>query len=337
VIEVEKSNNIVLTSRIRLARNFLGIPFPHVLPPDKSEEVINEVFSSVMCNNVNNKHEFRLIKLKELDSLNRLSLVEKHLISKEHVRNFENAAVLINKENNISIMINEEDHIRLQVMENSFNLKDIYEMASEIDNLIEEKITYAFDSKLGYLTSCPTNIGTGIRASVMLHLPALSLIKNIDNIIDTVNQVGMTIRGFYGEGSNSMGNIYQISNQITLGLSEDEIINNIVGVTKKIIDNENNARGLIMRKQALELEDDIYRSLGMLKYTRLITTSECLNLLSKVRMGIELGIINDIEIKNIDELFFKVQPATLQLADGEDLDDRGRDVERARVVRETLS
>jgi protein arginine kinase len=334
---VEKSKNIVLTSRIRLARNFLGIPFPHVLSPDKSEEVVNDVCSSVMGNELNDKLGFKLIKLKELDNLERLSMVEKHLISKEHARNYENAAVLINKENNISIMINEEDHIRLQVMENNFNLKDIYEMASDIDNLIEEKITYAYDSKLGYLTSCPTNLGTGIRASVMLHLPALSLIKNIDNIIDTVNQVGMTIRGFYGEGSNSMGNIYQISNQITLGLSEDEIINNIVGVTKKIIDNENNARSLIMRKQALELEDDIYRSLGMLKYTRLITTPECLNLLSKVRMGIELGIINDVDIKSIDELFFKVQPATIQLANGSDLDDRGRDVERARVVRETLS
>lgn len=331
------SNNIVLTSRIRLARNISEVPFPHMLPFSKSEEIIEEVNASVINNYINNINEFKLIKLKEISNLERLSMVEKHLISKEHVKNYENAAVLINNTNNISIMINEEDHIRLQVMENSFNLKGIYEIASEIDDIIEDKVTYAYDNKLGYLTSCPTNLGTGIRASVMLHLPALSLIKNIDNVIDTVNQVGMTIRGFYGEGSNSMGNIYQISNQITLGLSEDEIINNIVGVTKKIIDNENSARELILKKQALELEDDIYRSLGMLKYTRLITTSECLNLLSKIRMGIEMGIIKDIDIKSIDELFFKVQPATLQLASGGELDNRGRDVARAKVIREILN
>lgn len=330
------SKNIVLTSRIRLARNLSGIPFPHMLSSDKSEEIINEVNASIIGSDINKKNEFRLIKLRELNNLERLSMVEKHLISKEHANNYENAGVLINNLNNISIMINEEDHIRLQVMQDNFNLKEIYELASEIDDVIEEKTTYAYDSKLGYLTSCPTNLGTGIRASVMVHLPALSLIKNIDNIIETVNQVGMTIRGFYGEGSNSMGNFYQISNQITLGLSEDEIINNIVGVTKKIIDNENSARGLIMKKQALEVEDDIYRSLGMLKYTRLITTSECLNLLSKVRMGIELSIINDIDIKSIDNLFFRVQPATIQLGNGGELDNRGRDVERARIVRETL-
>lgn len=332
-----EDNNVVLTSRIRLARNISGIPFPHMLSQEKSMEVVSEISSSIVNDEINKTNDFRIIKLNELNALERISMVEKHLISKEHSNNYQNAAVLINNLNNISIMINEEDHVRLQVMENSFNLKGIYELASEIDDVIEEKVTYAYDSKLGYLTSCPTNLGTGIRASVMLHLPALSLIKNIDNIIGTVNQVGMTIRGFYGEGSNSMGNIYQISNQITLGLSEDEIINNIVGVTKKIIDNEFSARELIMKKQQLELEDDIYRSLGMLKYTRLITTQECLNLLSKVRMGLEMDIIKDIDIKQLDNLFYKVQPATLELSGDGQGEDRARDIARAKMVRETLS
>jgi protein arginine kinase len=334
---MESKGSIVLTSRIRLARNISGIPFPHMLSLNRSEEVIDEIYSSIIDNEVNLENSFKLIKLNKINPLQRLSLVEKHLISKEHANNYEIAGVLLNDSNNISIMINEEDHIRLQVMENNFNLKEIYETAIKIDDVIEAKLNYAFDSKLGYLTSCPTNLGTGIRASVMVHLPALTLVKNINNIIETVNQVGMTIRGFYGEDSNAMGNIYQISNQITLGLSEYEIINNIVGVTKKIIDNERTARNLIMKKQALELEDDIYRSLGMLRYTRLITTSECLNLLSKVRMGVELGIINDIDIKKLDMLFVNVQPATIQLENGQELDDRGRDIARAKIVRETLS
>ena len=333
---MESKGNIVLTSRIRLARNISGIPFPHMLSLNKSEEVIDEVYSAIIDNEVNIENSFKLVKLSDINSLQRLSMVEKHLISKEHADNYEIAGVLLNDSNDISIMINEEDHIRLQVMENSFNLKEIYEKATQIDDAIEAKLKYAFDSKLGYLTSCPTNLGTGIRASVMVHLPALTLIKNINNIIETVNQVGMTIRGFYGEGSNAMGNIYQISNQITLGLSEYEIINNIVGVTKKIIDNEKTARNLILKKQALELEDDIYRSLGMLRYTRLITTSECLNLLSKVRLGVEMGIVNDIDIKDLDMLFINVQPATIQLQNDQEMDDRGRDIARAKLVRETL-
>lgn len=333
---MDKNSDIVLTSRIRLARNSEGVPFPHILSKEKSDEITQDIYSSVINNDINKENDFKLFKLGELKPIERLAMVEKHLISKEHANNYKNAAVILNNNKNISIMINEEDHIRLQVMENSFDLKGIYERASEIDDAIEEKITYAFDSKLGYLTSCPTNLGTGIRASVMIHLPALTMIKNINNILNTVNQVGMTIRGFYGEGSNSMGDIYQISNQITLGLEEDEIINNIVGVTKKIIDNEISARNMIMKKQALELEDDIYRSLGMLRYTRIITTTECLNLLSKVRMGVEMDIIKDIDIKKLDELFVKVQPGTIQLNSYEEIDNRGRDVIRAKLVREMI-
>lgn len=333
---MKEIENIVLTSRIRLARNLAGVPFPHIISEERSEQIISEIQAAVMNSELNVEEDFTLIRLKELNPFKRLSLVENHLISKEHANNYKNAAVLINKTNDISIMINEEDHIRLQVIGNEFDIKKIHELANKIDDVIEDKVTYAYDSKLGYLTSCPTNIGTGIRASVMLHLPALTLIKNIDNIIDTVNQVGITIRGYYGEGSNSMGNIYQISNQITLGLSEEEIINNIIGVSKKIIDNENSARNILMKKQALEIEDDIFRSLGMLKYTRVITSTECLNLLSKVRLGIEMGILNEFDIRDIDDLFSKVQPATLQLSLGQELDGRSRDIERARIVREML-
>lgn len=327
---------IVLTSRIRLARNIADIPFPHKLEETNAEIVIDKVNEAIVNNQVNDELQFRLVRLGKTSSIKRMSMVEEHLISKEHANNYKNAAVLISEDSSISIMINEEDHIRLQVMEKGFDLKGIYETASKLDDILEDKLNFAYDNKLGYLTSCPTNLGTGIRASVMLHLPALTFINNMDNITETVNQVGMTIRGFYGEGSSAMGNIYQLSNQITLGLSEEEIINNIIGVTKKIISNEENARSIIIKKQSLELEDDIYRSLGMLKYTRLMTTVESLNLLSKVRMGIELGIISDIPLEDIDGLYFKVQPNTIQLAGGEDMNNRARDIARATIIRKTL-
>ncbi|CCC57820.1 MULTISPECIES: protein arginine kinase [Caloramator] len=329
-------SDIVLTSRIRLARNIDGVPFPQKLNQDEANKVIKDVADSVLNSNSAIAHEFRLIKLRELKPLERLSMVEKHLISMDIVNEYQRGAVLLNREENVSIMINEEDHIRLQVIYPGFKVKDAYDYANKLDDLIEEKVQYAYDAKLGYLTSCPTNVGTGIRASVMLHLPALTLTKNINNVFNTVVQVGMTMRGIYGEGSNAMGNIYQISNQVTLGLTEDEIINNLIAVTKKIIDQEIKTREMLFEKQAAEIEDDIYRSLGLLKYSRMLSTQECLNLMSKVRLGIEMGIIKDIDVKKLNDLLVNVQPATLQLIEGRDLDTKERDIIRAKIVRETL-
>jgi protein arginine kinase len=329
-------SDIVLTSRIRLARNIDGVPFPQKLNQDEANKVIKDVADSVLNSNSAIAHEFRLIKLRELKPLERLSMVEKHLISMDIVNEYQRGAVLLNREENVSIMINEEDHIRLQVIYPGFKVKDAYDYANKLDDLIEEKVQYAYDAKLGYLTSCPTNVGTGIRASVMLHLPALTLTKNINNVFNTVVQVGMTMRGIYGEGSNAMGNIYQISNQVTLGLTEEEIINNLIAVTKKIIDQEIKTREMLFEKQAAEIEDDIYRSLGILKYSRMLSTQECLNLMSKVRLGIEMGIIKDIDVKKLNDLLVNVQPATLQLIEGRDLDTKERDIIRAKIVRETL-
>lgn len=329
-------SDIVLTSRIRLARNIDGVPFPQKLNQDEANKVIKDVADSVLNSNSAIAHEFRLIKLRELKPLERLSMVEKHLISMDIVNEYQRGAVLLNREENVSIMINEEDHIRLQVIYPGFKVKDAYDYANKLDDLIEEKVQYAYDAKLGYLTSCPTNVGTGIRASVMLHLPALTLTKNINNVFNTVVQVGMTMRGIYGEGSNAMGNIYQISNQVTLGLTEDEIINNLIAVTKKIIDQEIKTREMLFEKQAAEIEDDIYRSLGLLKYSRMLSTQECLNLMSKVRLGIEMGIIKDIDVKKLNDLLVNVQPATLQLIEGRDLDTKERDIIRAKIFRETL-
>ena len=333
--EVDK-NNIILTSRVRLARNLAHMPYPHMLNQEQINEVIEEVASSIMGSNSAVAGDFQVVRLKDMDQLDRVSMFEKHIVSSDLVNNYERAAVVVNKENDVSIMINEEDHIRLQVIYPGFKIKGAYEYANKLDDLMEEKLTYAYDVKLGYLTSCPTNVGTGIRASVMLHLPALTITKNINNVVNTVTQVGMTIRGIYGEGSNVMGNMYQVSNQVTLGLSEEEIINNLTAVTKKIIDQEEKARALLYEKQQDELEDDIYRSLGILKYARAISTAEGFNLLSRVRMGIEMGIIKDIEISVINNLLVNIQPATLQLNTGKEVDLAQRDKARAKILRETL-
>lgn len=335
-MEQMDKNNMILTSRVRLARNLANMPYPHLLNAEQTNRVIEEVASSIIGSNSAIAADFHVLKLKDMDQLNRVSMFEKHIVSSDLVNNYERAAVILNKKKNVSVMINEEDHIRLQVLYPGFRIKEAYEYANRLDDLMEEKLTYAYDGKLGYLTSCPTNVGTGIRASVMMHLPALTITKNINNIVNTVTQVGMTIRGIYGEGSNIMGNIYQVSNQVTLGLSEEEIINNLTAVTKKIIDQEEKARILLYEKQKDEVEDDIYRSVGILKYARVISTSEAMNLLSRVRMGIEMGIIKDIDINNINNLLVNIQPATLQLISGINGASGQRDKLRGKILREAL-
>lgn len=331
-----KDDGIVLTSRVRLARNIDKMPFPHILNNEQSDEVINEVSAAVLESNSAVAKNFKLMRLRDVKPIERQSMVEKHLISMDLANNYQRAGLLIDKDEDASIMINEEDHIRLQVLYPGFRIREAYDYASKLDDLIEEKITYAYDSELGYLTSCPTNVGTGIRASVMLHLPALSATRNINNILNTVTQLGMTIRGLYGEGSNVMGNIYQISNQVTLGLSEEEIINNLIAVTQKIVDQEMKARSIMLEKQRGDFEDSIYRALGILKYARVMASSECLNLLSRVRMGIEMGILKDVDMDIVNKLIIDSQPATLQLKEGKELGTDERDLIRARVVRESL-
>ena len=329
-------SDIIITSRIRLARNIKDIPFPHKLDEDKSNEIIDKVYGTLSGDDLQGIGPFNLVRFNKLSSAEKFSMVERHLISKELISNASKSATILNENENVSIMINEEDHIRLQVMMPGFKLKEALNYANELDDIIEGKIDYAFDNKLGYLTSCPTNVGTGLRASVMLHLPALSISKSVGGILNTLNQVGMTIRGIYGEGSSSEGNIYQVSNQVTLGLSEEEIINSLIAVVSKIVDQEKAARQVLNEKQGKELEDDLYRSIGILKYARMLSSREALNLLSNVRMGIDMGIIKDVKPEVVNELIVKVQPATLQLQSDKELSGAGRDELRAAIVREAL-
>lgn len=329
-------SDIVLSSRVRLARNIKGYHFPHIMSGDEARKVIDLCRSSIIESNTVLARDFHMVKMAEISPLQRMAMVEEHLISPVLLDNYEKSAVLINEDSTVSIMINEEDHIRLQVIYPGLQLNEAYEYASKIDDVIEENVEYAFDQRMGYLTVCPTNIGTGIRASVMVHLPALTITGNINGVLNAVTQVGLTIRGIYGEGSNVQGNIYQISNQITLGLSEEEIISNLTAVTRQIIDNEKMARNKLMQTNRMQIEDSVWRSLGILRNARILSSSECLNLISNVRLGAEVGILDGIDTKLLNELMINTQPATLVMREGREMDSELRDIKRAEYVRERL-
>lgn len=328
--------DIVLSSRVRLARNMKAYHFPHVMDNEEAFKVIKECSAAVLESNTPLSRSFELVELAKLSQLDRISLVEKHLISPGLAENYKRSGVLINDDSTVSIMINEEDHIRLQIIYPGLQLRETYDLANKIDDVIEERIDYAYDQKMGYLTVCPTNIGTGMRASVMMHLPALSMTQNINGVLNAVTQVGLTIRGIYGEGSNVQGNVYQISNQVTLGLSEEEIISNLTAVTRQIIDMEKAERQKLADSNQIKLEDNAWRSLGILKSARVLSSSECLNLISNLRLGIELGIISGIDSVTLNELMINTQPATLMKIEGGEFDAESRDIKRAKYVREKL-
>ena len=325
----------IISSRIRIARNLKNISFPHKLNKEKAEEIIKK-FEDAFYVNDYMKREYSTQRLWEEEENKLLSFQEKHLISPNLIRSREKSAFIINREETVSIMLNEEDHMRLQCINSGFDLREAYATADKIDTLLEDSLDYAFHEELGYLTSCPTNIGTGLRASVMIHLPALTINKEITQVLKALAQVGMTIRGLYGEGSGAEGNIYQISNQITLGLSEEEIIENLEAAIGQILQQENRARGYLLSNYKYDMEDKIFRSLAILESARVLKSKESLELLSNVRLGLELDLIKGIDNSIINGLLVNSQPATLQYNIGRTLTDRERDVERAKFMRETL-
>lgn len=326
-------DGIVISSRIRLARNIKGEAFPYRLDEEESRKIINDVEKAFYPEQ---SSEFKTINLWEQDKMTQQTFLEKHLISHKLLSNSKNAAFIVNKDETISIMVNEEDHIRLQCITAGFNLKEAYEAADKLDDKLEESLQYAFHEKLGYLTACPTNVGTGLRASLMIHLPALSMNSEMNGVLKALTQVGMTIRGLYGEGSEALGDFYQISNQITLGLREEEIITNLTAVANQIINQENIAREQMLKKYKYELEDKLLRSLGLLRSAVLLNSKECLFNLSNVRLGVDLGIINGIDKKTLNNLLVDIQPASLQSKSNEKLSEKERDLKRAEMVREIL-
>lgn len=333
-IENNDDKSIILSSRVRLARNIKNKPFPNRLNVDEAKDIIKMVEDAFYTSD-EIRENFKTIYLWEKDSNENMSFLEKHLVSSNLLNTKDKSAFICKNDETVSIMINEEDHIRMQCIYGGMAIREAYEEINHIDDNLEEVLEFPFDEKLGYITACPTNLGTGMRASVMLHLPALAANNQIQEIINALTQVGMTIRGLYGEGSKGYGNIYQISNQITLGVSEEDIINNIEAITSQLVNQELGLREKMKSQYNDELEDKIYRSLGILKTARILSTKEALNLLSNVRMGKEMGIIED-ECVGMNKILVNVQPATLQLSYEKEMQSKERDVERARLVRESL-
>ncbi|MDR4497046.1 MAG: protein arginine kinase [Candidatus Scalindua sp.] len=329
-----KESDIVISSRIRLARNVTGFPFLSRANLRQRKEVEALLRETIAKSEITK--ELSYVNLTTATTVDKLLLVERHLISKEHAEGDGERGVAFGKTETISLMINEEDHLRIQVIRAGFELKNTWVVIDEIDNCLSEKLNFAFSSRFGYLTACPTNVGTGMRASVMLHLPALGMTKHIEKVFNAVGKLGLVVRGLYGEGTKVSGDLYQISNQFTLGKTESEILSIIESVIPRITSYERMARKALVLESKEQLEDRIWRSYGMLKTARMITSEEILQLLSQVRMGVNLGLINDIEMKTLNELFILTLPGHLQKLQGCELDSTQRNIIRASFVRKRL-
>jgi protein arginine kinase len=330
-------SDIVLSSRVRLARNLQQFVFPIAADKESAHKVIETISGCI--NEKNKVSEFKnleMLMMEELKPLEKRVLVEKHLISPNLAETAKYGAVLMNDDESVSIMINEEDHIRIQCLAPGLQLEEVLQKANEMDNIIEEQADYAFDETRGYLTSCPTNVGTGLRASVMMHLPALVLTKKMSRIIPAINQLGLAVRGIYGEGTEAQGNIFQISNQMTLGKSEEDIIEDLAGAVMQVIQQERAARQQLQDGLKLQLEDKLYRSLGTLENSRIIQSKEAAKCLSDVRLGIDLEIFKGISKTILNELMILTQPGFLQQYAGEILNPEERDIRRASLIRERI-
>lgn len=328
------SNDVVISTRIRLARNLKDFPFPCKLNSQGREKVIEKVRDAVKKSNSPVASDFSFIRMSELTSSQSVSLVEKRLVSPEFISETDGRALLISKDECFSIMINEEDHIRLQVITKGLSLEQAYDTADKLDTLLDENLDFAFDEKLGYLTQCPTNLGTGMRASVMLHLPALEKSRAINRIAGNLSKLGLTIRGAHGEGTEPKGALYQLSNQVTLGISEKAAIENLKNITEQLIAQENQARERLC--SSIDIQDAISRSLGILRSALVVSHDEALKLLSNVRLGIVSKQITDVSTETIDKLMLAVEPATLTVSLNKNLSSHDRDIERAKLIKAEL-
>src|SRR5438045_2090303 len=274
--------------------------------------------------------------MENLSPLDKNILVERHLISREHAAKSAGSGLVLNREESLCVMINEEDHLRMQALRPGLQLKQAWGAIDQVDSELEKRLDYAFSSELGYLTACPTNLGTGIRVSAMLHLPGLVLAEQINQIIQAVNKLGLAVRGLYGEGTEALGNVFQVSNQMTLGEAESDIVERLNKVLAQIIEHEENARAILLEKKPKSVYNHIGRAYGILANAHSISSKETMNLLSLMRLGVDLGLFPDMERWLVDELFIVTQPAHLQRRFSEKLSAEERDLLRADMMRERL-
>ncbi|MDR2650015.1 MAG: protein arginine kinase [Clostridiales bacterium] len=317
----------VISSRVRLARNIKKYPFLVVISPEQSKLLVEEVETALGSH-------FTPISLAGKNDIEKRGMLERHIVSPEFLKINKPKGLMLQSDERICVMVNEEDHIRIQTISPGDGIDTAWDTANKVDDLLEESIQYAFDKDYGYLTSCPTNAGTGLRASFMVHLPMTERTGNIRGLLPAVSKFGMTLRGIYGEGTEPLGHIYQVSNQVTLGKSEEDIVNGLKTITSQIIDNENKLREKAMSSIRLEMEDQFFRAYGTLTHARKLSGKEAMELLSAVRLGYLTQTLNVPKPgKTLYEIMMSIQPGSLQSAAGRELDENERDVFRASYLR----
>jgi protein arginine kinase len=328
-------DKIVLSSRVRLARNIKGLAFPGWAKKAERVKTLDILRPAVETLPQMGTHPYSE-SMDNLAAVDKQILVERHLISREHAAKNAGSGLVLNKDESLCVMINEEDHLRMQALRPGLQLKQAWVAIDQVDSELEKRLDYAFSADLGYLTACPTNLGTGIRVSAMLHLPGLVLAEQINQIIQSVNKLGLAVRGLYGEGTEALGNIFQVSNQMTLGEAETDIVDRLNKVLAQIIEHEENARAVLLEKRPKMLFNHIGRAYGILANAHSISSKETMNLLSLMRLGVDLGFFAGVERSLVDELFIVTQPAHLQKQFSEKLAAEERDLLRADMLRERL-
>ena len=327
-------SGVAVSSRVRIARNLVGMPFPHQLNKKNAEDVVSAVRNLVDGGSLTEKTgSLALGLLSDLSAVDRQILVDKHLISPDLINSFENKAVVLRDDEVISIMVNEEDHLRIQCLLSGQQLNEAWRLIDKVDDGFESVLDFAFSEQLGYLTACPTNVGTGLRASVMLHLPALVMVKQLKEVLTAISKVGLTARGLFGEGTEALGDLYQISNQITLGLVEEEIISNLIAVVQQIIAQEKVTRTALFNDRKYFVKDRVYRSYGILKNAHILSSEEAMRLFSDLRLGVEMNLLTGIPTTLLNVLMVRIRPAFLTKMAGREMPSHQRDVFRAELIR----
>lgn len=328
-------NEIVLSSRVRVARNLHHHRFTHHCGNEELSEILRETWNAAKETKGFARHRF--IPMGEISSLDRQFLAERHLVSNEFLHNSSNRGLVVNPDEDLCLMINEEDHIRIQGYASGFDIESAHARAGGLGDELAGTLDLAFSERFGYLTACPTNLGTGMRVSVLIHLPGLVHSKEINKLLESLRKLNHSIRGLYGEGSEFMGNFFQLSNSATLGSSEEVIRRGLRDMVSKVISFEEKAREMLFRKARSLLEDKVWRAYGLLRYARSVSTKEALSLISAVRLGVGMGVVDNISIRTLNELLIYSQPAHLQEVEGRAMEAPERDLTRAEYIRKTLT
>jgi len=336
-LEKGPESDVAISSRVRLARNLEKYTFPSRISDEEAVKLVDEIKTLVLSSDKFKGYNFSYFNMQLIDPLNRQVLVEKHLISPDLSRGNKPSAALISRDEKISMMVNEEDHLRIQCLFSGMQIDNAVKLGKIVDDKLDSLVEYAFDKEFGYLTCCPTNLGTGIRISIMMHLPGLAMSGYLNSIFEACSKLGVAVRGMYGEHTEAQGNLFQFSNQVTLGQSDEEIAKNIKNIAAQIIEQERRLREQLYSQNKYMMEDKIFRSLGVIQNARIISSDESLKLLSYVRMGVDMGIIKTVSTETLNEIMLITRPACLQKIIGRELSPEERDIERANLIKSRLN